>query len=159
MNTLLIKRIANNTTLGYCISHLYINDKYICDTCEDVDRGLDYKMALSEIEKLKIHGETAIQTGNYKLNLTTVSPHFKNTGWAQKYKGIVPRLIGVPGYDGVLIHPGNTAKDTDGCLLVGLNKIKGQVTQSQVTWFSLMDNYFMKFEQEWIVRIERTYKV
>lgn len=159
MNTLLIKRIANNTTSKYCISHLYINDKYICDTCEDIDRGLDYKMALSDIEKLKIHGETAIPTGEYKLNLTTVSPHFKNASWSQKYKGIVPRLVGVPGYNGVLIHPGNTPKDTEGCILVGLNKIKGQVTQSQATWLSLMDNYFMKYDEDWIVRIERTYKV
>jgi hypothetical protein len=159
MNTLVIKRIANNKELGYCISHLYINDKYVCDTCEDVDRGLDYKMSVSDILKLKVHGETAIPTGEYKLNLTTISPRFKTASWAKKYNGIVPRLIGVPGYDGVLIHPGNTAKDTDGCILPGLNKVKGQVLQSQATWLNLMDNYFMKYKEDWIVRIERTYTI
>jgi hypothetical protein len=51
----------------------------------------------------------------------------------------MPRLVGVKGYEGVLIHPGNTASDTYGCILVGRNTVKGKVLQSQATWKALMD--------------------
>ena len=49
----------------------------------------------------------------------------------------MPRLLNVPGFDGILIHPGTTAKDTDGCLVTGENKIKGGVINSVVTWKKL----------------------
>ena len=48
----------------------------------------------------------------------------------------MPRLKDIPGYDGVLVHCGNTAKDTEGCILVGKNDVKGMVTKSK--------DYFLK---------------
>jgi hypothetical protein len=65
-------------------------------------------MSEDEIKSKKIYGETAVPTGTYKIDMSTVSPKFKNRSWARPYEGKVPRLINVKGFDGVLIHPGNS---------------------------------------------------
>ena len=122
----------------YSIGKMYVNDTYLCDTLEDKDRGLTSQMSLEEIKAKKVYGETAIPTGVYKLNMNTVSPKFKDRSWAIPYKGILPRLEKVLGYEGVLIHVGNKAEDTLGCILVGENKIKGQVINSTATFHELM---------------------
>lgn len=124
---------------NYTIGSLYIDNKYFCDTLEDVDRGLDYKMTLSEIKSKKIQDQTAIPTGVFKVSLHEISLRFKNRPWAIKYDGKIPRLIDVPGFDGALIHPGNTSSDTSGCILVGQNKIKGKVVNSVSTFDKLMN--------------------
>jgi hypothetical protein len=49
----------------------------------------------------------------------------------------MPRILNVPGFDGILIHPGNTALDTNGCILVGKNTVKGKVTKSKETFADL----------------------
>lgn len=131
-----LKRVAKKPK--YTIGKLYINGQYFCDTLEDCDRGLTQSMTLEQIKKLKVYGETAIPTGTYKVNMHTISPKFKNSSWAKEFKGIVPRLEGVPGYDGVLLHPGNSAADSLGCILVGKNKAVGKVLESQITWKALM---------------------
>lgn len=133
---LTLKRIAKKQ--NYTIGKLYIDNQYFCDTLEDTDRGLKSSMSLEEIQKKKVYGETAIPTGVYQVLINTISPKFHNTTWAKQFKGIVPRLVNVKGYDGVLIHPGNTPKDTFGCILVGENKVVGQVINSQKAWINLM---------------------
>lgn len=120
---------------NYTIGFLYVNRKFLCNTLEDTDRGLN-KDKISDINKLKIFGKTAIPSGTYKIDMDTVSPRFINRSWAKPYSGKIPRLIDVPGYGGVLIHPGNTPEDTEGCILVGKNNIVGEVTDSV--------NYFKK---------------
>lgn len=122
----------------YTIGSLYVNGSYFCDTLEDTDRGINSSMNLVEITKKKIYGKTAIPKGTYNVDMTTVSPKFKNRSWAKPYGGKVPRLLSVPGFDGVLIHPGNTASDTSGCILVGKNTIVGRVTDSTVTFHNLI---------------------
>lgn len=129
---LLLKRRYN--CKDYCIGSLYINGKYFCDTIEDTDRGLDDSMTLKEILKRKIKGLTAIPVGVYGIIMNAISPKFSKKQQYQFCKGKLPRLINVKGFDGVLIHIGNTAKDSEGCILVGYNKIKGQVTNSTDTF-------------------------
>ena len=122
----------------YTIGTLYIDGVRFCDTLEDRDRGLDSEMGLAKIVAKKIFGKTAIPTGVYVIDMRTVSPKLKNRLWAQPYNGVVPRLLNVKGFSGVLIHPGNTADDTDGCVLPGENKVKGKVINSTVTFHKLM---------------------
>ena len=140
-----IKRTAKKS--AYTIGHMYVDGKFFCDTIEDRDRGLDQSMSEENIKHYKVYGKTAIPTGTYKVSMSEVSPKFKSRSWAKKYGGIVPRLIGVKGFSGVLIHPGNKAADTLGCILVGENKVVGQVINSQQTWFRLMDNYLIPARQ------------
>ena len=122
----------------YTIGSLYVNGSYFCDTLEDTDRGIDSTMSPADVTKKKIYGKTAIPIGTYNVDMNTVSPKFKDRSWAKPYGGKVPRLLVVPGFDGVLIHPGNTASDTLGCILVGRNTIVGRVTDSTATFHSLM---------------------
>lgn len=124
--------------VSYTIGKLYLNDKYFCDTLEDTDRGLKSTMSKEEIEKIKVYSKTAIPTGTYKVDMNTVSPKFKDRVWAKPYGGKLPRLIDVKGYSGVLIHVGNKPEDTLGCILVGENKVKGQVINSTATFNRLM---------------------
>ena len=123
----------------YTISKLYVDGVYFCDTLEDTDRGLTSSMSVPSIMAKKVAGRTAIPTGKYFVDMKTVSPKFRLRKWAKANGGRVPRLQCVPGFDGVLIHPGNTAADTDGCILVGRNKAKGKVLDSVDTYMRLFE--------------------
>lgn len=147
---LLLKRIAKKK--DYTIGNLYIDGKWFSNTLEDSDRGLTNNMSSDEILSRKIYGKTAIPTGTYVVNMNTVSPKFSKRSWAQPYGGKIPRLEDVPGFEGVLIHPGNTSEDTLGCILVGKNTVKGTVTSSQDVFHSLMN--ILTKESDIIITIE-----
>lgn len=110
----------------YTIGILSVNGVCLCNTLEDAVR--------SE----KVYGKTAIPAGTYRVLMNTVSTKFQDRAWAKPYGGLVPRLRNVPDFQGVLIHPGNTAADTDGCILVGDNTEKGKVTNSTNRYYELM---------------------
>lgn len=131
------KRIFSNNI--YSIGHLTVDGVYECDILEDTDRGLTSDMPEELIKLKKVYGKTAIPKGEYLIDMNTVSPKFKDRSWAKFCDGKLPRLIDVPGFDGVLIHVGNKPEDTLGCLLVGLNKVKGQVISSTET-FTILYN-------------------
>lgn len=123
---------------SYTISNLIINGEVFCQVLEDADRGLDSSMDLDKIMELKKPSITAIPRGTYKVTLDVYSPKFGNRAFYKEVcNGKVPRLLNVKGFDGILIHAGNTNADTSGCLLVGQNKIKGQVINSQATFREL----------------------
>ena len=110
MRLLLKRRFKGD---GYTIGSLYVNGEKFCDTLEDRVRDL----AGGES---KVPGETAIPEGRYRV-IVNRSPKFGRD---------LPRLLDVPMFEGVLIHRGNTAEDSAGCILVGENKVKGKVINS-----------------------------
>ena len=119
-----LKRIFKGK--DYTIGRLFINGEYFCDTLEDPVRQLDSI-------KDKIKEKTAIPAGKYKVSMSIVSPKYsirKSYNWCG---GRLPRLIDVPFFEGILIHSGNTPDHTAGCILVGENKVKGQVINSMNT--------------------------
>lgn len=123
----------------YTVGSLFINGEFFCYTLEDTDRDLIQDMSLDEIKSKKEYGKTAIPKGVYFIDMNTVSTKFKDRLWAKPYDGKLPRLVGVPGYEGVLIHVGNTAEDTLGCILVGANCFNGKLTNSTTAFTSLMN--------------------
>ena len=132
---LTLKRIARRET--YTIGHLYIDGKYFCDTIEDTDRGLKQSLPQSVNAAKKRKGVTAIPEGKYLVVMNVKSPKFSTRKQYEWCGGYLPRLVNVPAFDGVLIHIGNTAKDTEGCLLVGKNTQVGKVLDSTATFKEL----------------------
>ena len=121
-----VKRIARKD--GYTIGRMSLNGSYFCDTLEDTDRGLKSTMSEEEILSKKRKGITAIPTGEYDVILT----------FSPKFKRVLPLLLNVPGYQYIRVHHGNLPSSTDGCLLVGENKVKGQIINSRATLERLM---------------------
>lgn len=115
----------------YTIGVLFINGDRFCETLEDAVRDK------------KIYGKTAIPAGKYDIDMETISPKFRYRSWAKPYGGKLPRLKNVPDYEGVLIHVGNTAEDTLGCILVGNNRAKGKVLDSTIRFNQLMREYLI----------------
>ena len=138
----------------YTIGVMSIDGVRYSETCEDADRGLTADMPVNKIRRIKIHGKTAIPKGRYRIDMNTVSPRFKNKSWAKKYGGIVPRLIGVPCWSGVCLHPFNYATESEGCIATGENKVKGGVIKAAEYHCRLMDEYLVpaakRGEEIWI---------
>lgn len=132
---LVLRRIAKRDT--YTIGKLYIDGEYFCDTIEDKDRGLKQSLPATVNKAMKKAGATAIPIGRYQVVLNVKSPRFSKKKQYDFCNGYLPRLLNVPAFDGVLIHIGNTAKDTEGCLLVGRNTKVGKVLDSGVTFRAL----------------------
>ena len=133
---LLLDRKYKNET--YTIGNLYVDGEWFCNTLEDRDRGLSQTMPLEEIKRQKVYGETAIPTGRYEVRMDIVSPKYNGVKWYKdNFGGRMPRLESVKGFSGILIHSGNTALDSNGCILVGMNKAKGKVLDSRATFQKL----------------------
>ena len=131
---LILERIAKRKT--YTIGHLYIRqqvmdeylpgteDKYFCDTLEPTWR--DYANGA-----YKVKGRSAIPEGRYAVVIS----------WSPKFKAWLPILLGGPEFNkqwqGIRIHAGNTAKDTQGCILVGRNQRVGEVLESRKWLYEL----------------------
>ena len=127
---LILKRIAKRKT--YTIGRLYIReqivdeystgyeDRYFCDTLEPTWR--DY-----EHGAYKVKGKSAIPEGRYAVVIS----------YSPKFGAWLPILLGVPKFEGIRIHAGNTAKDTEGCILVGRNQRVGEVLESRKWLYEL----------------------
>ena len=139
---LVVKRIAAKA--DYTIGHLYVNGERFCDTLENTDRGLDSQMPLDDLMKRKVPGKTAIPIGTYRITMNRKSPKFSKIEYYREFcGGYMPRLLRVPGFEGVLIHRGNRENATEGCLLVGDNTSKGGLSNSKGQWEALMKQYLL----------------
>jgi hypothetical protein len=103
------------------VGELFIDGKFECFTLEDIERPL------------KIAGVTAIPRGHYEIVIT----------YSARFKKPLPLLLNVPNFDGVRIHTGNTALNTEGCILVGKSKTENSVLQSRDAFNAL----FPKLQQ------------
>ena len=117
-----VKRLhkTNNSTIG----ELYIDGKFECYTLEDVERDK------------KIDGKTAIPKGTYKVIINH----------SNRFNRLLPLLLDVPNYTGVRIHSGNTAQDTEGCILVGKKRGIDVLYDSRLAFSQLFEK--MLFEKK-----------
>lgn len=99
--------VIKRTYLGdnYTIGKLYVDNKYLCDTLEP---------------SFTAGSHPAVAYGTYQVNLV----------WSPKFRRYMLRLE-VPCRSGILIHAGNSAEDTHGCILLGENKLVGRLFNSR----------------------------
>jgi len=99
------KIFSSTSTIG----NLYFDNRFMCYTLEDT------------VRKTKVPGETAIPSGSYEVVLLP----------SKKYGRMMPYLLDVKDFQGIMIHPGNTPLHTRGCILVGETIMKDFVGHSQ----------------------------
>ena len=116
---MLLKRTER--TAESTIGELWVDGKFQCFTLEDVVRQF------GPAGEGKVYGKTAIPAGTYRV-VVTMSNRFKTE---------LPLLQSVPFFEGIRIHPGNTAADTDGCILVGTSKSFNYVGSSRIAFNAL----------------------
>lgn len=128
-----LKRYRFGTTAT--IGELYLNGEFQCYTLEDVVRSGP-----------KVHGHTAIPEGRYRVEIT----------WSPRFKRMLPLLYDVPGFEGIRIHPGNTDRDTEGCILVGEGvDIGGEsIVRSRPAFVALLDKLVTAYDEGLEVWIE-----
>jgi len=110
---------ADGCTLG----SLYVDGEFECFTLEDTIR----EVSGQPVSSWKIPGETAIPSGTYQLTVNL----------SNRFQRLMPELLNVPGFAGVRIHPGNSAADTEGCILVGRSRGAAMVLESRLAFRSL----------------------
>lgn len=154
-----VVRRYNNSR--YCIGDLYVDGVWISNTIEDTDRGWHNGMSDAWIRNNKVYSKSAIPVGTYNLTLNVVSPKFVQKLYYSKFcGGRLPRLLNVPGFDGILMHRGKDEKSSAGCIILGYNTIKGQVTNSQQAFekfYKILEEANKKKEKI-TIEITRTYK-
>lgn len=152
MNLKVIRETPKDT---YTPGKLYIDDQFFCFTLEDLDRGLTQEMSIGEIQSKKIYGETAIPKGTYKITLDVVSPKFSQYPFYMEVcKGKVPRLVNVPGYEGVLIHVADGWKKDkllQGCIGIGERQSDGSLLNGKETFRRLWEK--IKDEKDLTIEI------
>jgi hypothetical protein len=99
------------------IGKLYVDGVDTCYTLEDIVRP----------DGEKVYGETAIPAGRYRVVIT----------FSNRFRRDLPLLLDVPNFEGIRIHPGNTAADTHGCILVGMERSGDTITHSRVAFAGL----------------------
>jgi hypothetical protein len=84
----------------YTMGKLFVNGELFCNTLENTKK--------------------IIPAGTYKIALI----------WSNKFHRLLPELLNVPNRTAIRIHRGNSVKDTQGCILVGINNKAGWLSNS-----------------------------
>lgn len=143
---MIVKIIRRWKKPAYTISEVWVDgEKQPYNVLEDTDRGLYKGMSAADVAKVKVYGQTAIPRGTYNCIYT----------WSTRFKRMLPLLENVTGFAGIRIHSGNTAKDTEGCLIVGQNLKVGMVLNSRVT----LDKFIAKLKAAWDIGESVTIKI
>lgn len=139
----------------YTPGTLYIDGEKFCSTLEDLDRGLTQDMTIGEIQSKKVYGETAIPKGAYRVTTKVVSPKFsKYPFYMEVCEGRLPRLLDVPGYEGVLIHVADGWKKDKllaGCIGIGERQSDGSLLNGKEIFRRLWNK--IKNEENLIIEI------
>lgn len=105
----------------YTIGKFFVNGIYWCDTIEDVNRDINKDGDLTDPGEFKVQDKTCIPFGHYNV-IVNMSGRFKR---------MLPRILDVPSFDGILIHNGVDETSSSGCIILGENKVKGKVTNGK----------------------------
>lgn len=125
-------------TDGYTAGALFIENDFLCWTLEDKVIQLGAKC------EGKIHGKTAIPKGKYEIIIN----------YSNRFQKMLPLLLNVPCFEGIRIHSGNTPTDTEGCILVGMEKsASGTVFKSRAA-FDLVMNKIKQYNKKEKVFLE-----
>jgi hypothetical protein len=117
---LIRKWFSTKSTIG----EIFIEGKKICYSLEDVARA----------EDVKIYGETCIPQGCYFVEVTFSNRYQKKLPLLWNTEGLIVKGKGNVKFEGIRIHPGNTAKDTHGCILPGSSKSEDTVSNSKAAF-------------------------
>jgi hypothetical protein len=140
METLEFSLVRKYFNENYTIGKLSVDGVFLCETLEDCVRDLhdrNHDGDFTDTGEGKVYGKTAIPYGRYEIKMI----------YWPKHKRQCPMLQDVPGFTGIFIHAGNTAEDSEGCILVGENKEKGKVLYSRYHT-EIVTNFIRKGIQE-----------
>jgi hypothetical protein len=118
--------LRNQKTKESTIGELFINSVFECYTLEDVER------------EEKVYGKTAIPKGRYEVIIS----------WSNRFKKFLPLLLNVKNFEGIRIHAGNTAKNTEGCILVGKGKGENVISNSRIAYERLFNRLEIASKKE-----------
>lgn len=130
---------------NYIISNMYLNGDFFTNIIEDQIRDLNNDGDLNDPGEKKVYGKTAIPKGIYTLVLS----------YSPKFKRILPRILNVPHFEGILIHNGVDEKSSAGCLILGDNKVKGKVVNSKKRMEEFIQKLLDSGDKKHIIEIIR----
>ncbi len=115
INLLILRdTFTDNSTIG----ELFLNDEFMCDTLENPE--------LNNVRNI-----SCIPEGQYNVRLRTAKESA-----TRDYLHLL--VQDVPNRDYILFHIGNSAKDTSGCILVGVGRKQDFVSNSTLAMDLLM---------------------
>lgn len=143
-----LKLVRDILTSEVTFGRLYVDDKFFCYTLEDTYRDLkdlNNDKDFDDVGEGKIYGQTCIPFGDYSVEMRH-SPKFNKD---------MPYILNIRGFAGVMFHIGNFAKDTNGCILVGIERVvkENRISGSTATFANLYKLFLIRSDEKHILEI------